>query len=182
MAERTGRDRQPQSSMSPERAAAVLGRLEERGIVVWLEGGWGIDALLRRETREHDDLDLIVSIDQAEEIEAALGELGYRTKRGEAPLSFELVDDDGHQVDVHPVTFQPSGEAVYKMDNNRDWTYPADSFAGTGEIAGRRVRCLTPEIALVCHALGYALDEEHQRDVHALSGRFGLPLPRYRTA
>ena len=181
MAERTGKDRQPRAAMSAPQAAAILDELERRGIVVWLEGGWGIDALLERETREHDDLDVIVSIDQAGEIEAALRELGHQTKRGAAPTSFELVDEQGHQVDVHPVSFQPDGDGVYRMENGKDWTYPAAAFAGAGRIAGRRVRCLTPDVALVCHSTGYALDGVHQRDVEALCERFGLPLPRFET-
>jgi lincosamide nucleotidyltransferase A/C/D/E len=177
MAERTGKERRPQAPMSAAPATAVLDHLEARAVVVWLEGGWGIDALLRRETRAHDDLDVIVSLDQVEQIEAALRELGYDTKRGEAPLSFEVVDADGHQVDVHPVAFQPSGDGVYLMEGGRDWTYPASSFAGSGEIAGRPVRCLTPEMALVCHSTGYVLDAAHRRDVEALCERFGLPVP-----
>jgi lincosamide nucleotidyltransferase A/C/D/E len=182
MAERTGKIRQPQAPMSAARAAAILGELEARGIVVWLEGGWGIDALLEQETREHDDLDVIVSLDQVEAIETALRELGFETKRGEAPLSFEVVDGHGRQVDVHPVSFLPSGEGLYLMEGGRDWTYPAHSFAGTGEIAGRPMRCLTPDIALVCHSTGYALDAVHQRDVEALCERFSLPLPPFQTA
>ena len=182
MAERTGKGRRPSAAMSAARAAAIVEHLEERGIAVWLEGGWGIDALLGRETREHDDLDVIVSLDQAAEIEDALRSLGYDTKRGEAPKSFEVVDAEGQQVDVHPVAFQPSGEAVYLMDAGREWTYPAGSLAGCGEIAGRPVRCLTPDMALVCHSTGYALDAAHQRDVEALCDRFRLPLPPVETA
>ena len=58
----------------------------------------------------------------------------------------------------------------------------AGSLTGWGEIAGRPVRCLAPDMALVCHSQGYALDETHQRDVAALCARYGLPVPQYRTA
>ena len=182
MTARTGRDRQPRAPMSAARAVAVLEHLRRRGIPAWLEGGWGIDALLRRQTREHDDLDVILDLEQADEAESALLELGYATKRGAAPLSFELVDDEGHQVDVHPVSFLPNGDALYRMDDGRDWTYPAGSFVEAGRIAGRCVGCLTPELALVCHSQGYALDDEHQRDVHAVCDQFGLAFPAIRTA
>jgi lincosamide nucleotidyltransferase A/C/D/E len=182
MVERTGKSRQPRAPMSAARAVAILDQLEACGIVVWLEGGWGIDGLLGRKTRTHDDLDVVVSLEHVEPVESALRELGYETKRGNAPLSFEVVDKQGHQVDVHPVSFLPSGAGVYLMESGKDWTYPASSFAGSGEIAGRAVRCLTPDIALVCHSTGYALDAAHQRDVQALCERFGLPLPPFRTA
>ena len=44
--------------MREEDAAGLLDALAERGIDVRLDGGWGVDALLGRQTREHNDLDL----------------------------------------------------------------------------------------------------------------------------
>ncbi|MHA1547625.1 MAG: nucleotidyltransferase domain-containing protein, partial [Alphaproteobacteria bacterium] len=35
-------------------------RLKEEGIKVWIDGGWGVDALLGEQTRPHGDLDLVV--------------------------------------------------------------------------------------------------------------------------
>ena len=29
-------------------------------IEIWLDGGWGVDALLGKETRQHNDIDLFV--------------------------------------------------------------------------------------------------------------------------
>ena len=182
MPERTGKGRRPSAPMSAARAVEILDLLERHGVSAWVDGGWAVDALLGRQTREHDDLDLIVRLDEVEALEAALHERGYETGRGAPPTSFELVDEDGHQVDAHPAAFAPTGEAVYRMENGEDWIFPASGFAGTGEIAGRRVPCLTPEVVLVSHSTGYALDAAHQRDVEALCERFGLPLPPFETA
>ena len=33
---------------------------EENEIAIWLDGGWGVDALLGEETRVHNDIDLFV--------------------------------------------------------------------------------------------------------------------------
>ena len=38
----------------------ALDALAADGIDVWLEGGWSVDALLERQTREHADLDVVV--------------------------------------------------------------------------------------------------------------------------
>jgi YbgC/YbaW family acyl-CoA thioester hydrolase len=164
--------------MSAARAAAVLGRLDERGIVVWLEGGWGIDALLGRQTREHDDLDVIVPMHDLRELESALRALGYRHGFAGGPLSFEVVDEDGRQIDVHPASIEPNGDAVYLMEDGREWTYPRGSLSGSGSIAGNPVKCLAPDMALVCHSQGYALDRDHRRDVEALCRRFDLTMPQ----
>ena len=37
--------------MTPQRVLALLDLLE--GLAVWVDGGWGVDALVGRQTREH---------------------------------------------------------------------------------------------------------------------------------
>ena len=44
--------------MSADSAAAILAALDARDAEVWVGGGWGVDALLGEQTREHSDLDL----------------------------------------------------------------------------------------------------------------------------
>ena len=167
--------------MDADRVLELLADLDSREIPVWLEGGWCVDALLGRQTREHDDLDLVARLEDAPRIEQAMSGRGYVRAAGAPPHSFELVDPHGHQVDVHPVSFTRPGDGVYRMADGEDWIYPADGFAGAGRILGREVPCLTPEVMIVGHTTGYALDEAHQRDVAALSARYGIPLPEYRT-
>jgi lincosamide nucleotidyltransferase A/C/D/E len=167
--------------MDAARVLELLARFAGHGIAVWLDGGWAVDALLGEQTRPHDDLDLVSRLEDSARIEAALGELGYVLAGGGAPLSFELVDDDGHQVDVHPASFNAEGDGIYRMANGGDWVFPAAGFGGEGRILGTPVPCLTPEVVLVNHATGYALDRAHQQDVRALSERYGLPLPPFRS-
>jgi lincosamide nucleotidyltransferase A/C/D/E len=57
----------------------VLGRLEAAGLAVWVDGGWGVDALVGETTREHADLDLVVLAPELGAVRSLLGELGYRT-------------------------------------------------------------------------------------------------------
>jgi lincosamide nucleotidyltransferase A/C/D/E len=38
----------------------IVGWLRAAGVDAWLDGGWGVDALVGEETRDHKDLDLIV--------------------------------------------------------------------------------------------------------------------------
>ena len=167
--------------MGAARVLDIVRHLRGHGVSVWLDGGWAVDALLGAETRPHDDLDLVARLDEAPRIERALVELGYELAGSGPPLSFEMVDRDGHQVDVHPASITPAGDGVYRMTNGADWIYPAEGFRGVGSILGHEVPCLTPEVVMVNHTTGYALDADHQRDVLALSARFGIPLPEFET-
>jgi lincosamide nucleotidyltransferase A/C/D/E len=168
--------------MDAARVLDLLAHLKTRGIAVWLDGGWAVDALLGEQTRPHDDLDVVARLDDSARIEEALRERGYVLVAGEPPSSFELVDGEGHQVDVHPVSFRPTGEGAYRMANGEDWIYTADAFDGVGRILGHEVPCLTPEVVMVSHTTGYSLDDAHQRDVRALAERFGIPVPDFETA
>jgi lincosamide nucleotidyltransferase A/C/D/E len=144
---------------------------------VWVDGGWGIDALLGRQTRPHDDLDLIAVLEHVPRLEQALGEAGYARANGEPPTSFELVDPLGPQVDVHPVRVFDDGSAVYTLADGRPWPYAPGRLAGEGAILGRPVPCPTPETALRNHTTGYVLDAAHLADATALAEHYGLALP-----
>jgi lincosamide nucleotidyltransferase A/C/D/E len=154
----------------------VVDRLERNDIDVWLDGGWGVDALLGEETREHDDLDLVAELRHSERSVDLLRGLGYELVAGAPPKSFVLVDELGRQVDVHPVTFDAEGGGVYQMEGGREWIYPAQGFSGQGRVEGRTVRCLSPEVQVLVHA-GYELGEKDYRELYLLRERFGVHLP-----
>jgi len=165
--------------MDAGRVLDLLAELRANDVAAWLDGGWAVDALLGEQTREHDDLDLVTRLEDSARIEEVLGERGYVTGYGAPPHSFELVDSRGHQVDVHPASIAANGDGVYKLVSGEDWIYPAHGFLGVGRILGQEVACLTPEVVLVNHSTGYALDADHERDVTALCERLGLPLPPF---
>jgi lincosamide nucleotidyltransferase A/C/D/E len=79
-----------------------IAMLEADGIDVWLDGGWGVDALLEHQTREHDDLDIVVELEHASRVIELLDGLGYFLVAGTPPKSFVMVHSRGRQVDVHP--------------------------------------------------------------------------------
>jgi lincosamide nucleotidyltransferase A/C/D/E len=187
-AQRAYRGRVPSAPMEAGEVVRLLDLLESAEIAVWLDGGWGVDALLERQTREHDDLDLVVQLADAEGLVEVLEREGYELllsnsllqsrARAGAPRSFVLVDRIGRQVDVHPVVMDEArGGGVYLMDDGREWVYPAAGFAGRGKVAGRVVRCLSAEVQVLVHH-GYELTEKDFRELDLLHERFGVELPR----
>jgi lincosamide nucleotidyltransferase A/C/D/E len=168
--------------MDGSRVVSVLQAFAGHDIPVWVDGGWCIDALLHRQTRSHDDLDLVARIEDTERIVEALGELGYVQGGGGIPHSYELVDAAGHQVDVHPVAIQPNAEGDYRSDSGVNWVYPAHAFSGRGRVDGRDVSTISADFMLVCHTTGYALDADHSRDVELLAATYDLQLPAFTVA
>jgi lincosamide nucleotidyltransferase A/C/D/E len=171
-----GPGRQPREEMTATHAVEILDLLEGAEIEVWLDGGWAVDAVLQAQRRSHDDLDLIVRLSDVERLQDVLEPSGFELAGAGAPKSFELVDGVGSQVDVHPVVFSHSGDARFLMDNDEYWIYPTRGFAGRGLILDRGVRCLTPEIQMLCHT-GYTPHRSSYDDVWALSETFGIPVP-----
>jgi lincosamide nucleotidyltransferase A/C/D/E len=93
------------------------------------------------------------------------------------PDSFVLADGAGLEVDVHAVRFDERSDGLYRMQNGETWVFPAEGFVGRGVVEGRRVRCLSPEAQVLCHAHGYEPVEKDFRDMELLRQRFGVELP-----
>jgi lincosamide nucleotidyltransferase A/C/D/E len=97
--------------MSAEDVVAILDRLEGAGLTLSVDGGWAIDAVAGRQTRPHDDLDLVARLEEIPALERELASLGYERAGGGPLCSFESVDAAGRQVDVHPV----AEDGAYRM-------------------------------------------------------------------
>lgn len=69
------------SHMRPQDVMAVLYVLLVHGVVATIAGGWGIDALLGRQTRTHGDLDLLVSRQQLQHATRVLSSLEFEEVR-----------------------------------------------------------------------------------------------------
>ena len=150
----------------------IVALLERNGIPVWVDGGWGVDALLGKQTRPHGDLDIAVQHKDVPRLRSLLEARGYRDvpRPDTKDWNFVLGDDQRHQVDVHSYTFDAAGKHVYGTQ------YPADALTGTGSIDGRAVQCISAE-RMVQFRTGYALREVDIQDVEALHRKFGIPIP-----
>ena len=164
--------------MDAREVVALVDLLEVAGVPVWLDGGWGVDALLEAQSRSHKDVDLIVALADSDPLTRLLEEHGYRVKEGGRPENFVLADQGGREVDVHVVEFDAQGNGIYQMENGELWVFPTEGFSGRGRVLGVEVRCLSPEVAVACHASGYTPQEKDFADMELLQRRFGVELPR----
>ena len=147
----------------------VLAKLTDANLAAWVDGGWGVDALLGVTTREHDDLDLVVRLSEIEPVRQVLAQAGFSTVvRDWLPNALALTDETGRSVDLHPVTTSPDGGGDQQTLDGRQFHYPPPV---PGVIAGRPVRCVDAVTQLVCHS-GYEPRDKDRRDVAHLRRRF----------
>jgi lincosamide nucleotidyltransferase A/C/D/E len=145
---------------------------ERNGIELLLDGGWGVDALLGEQTREHSDLDVAMPHRYVPRARSLLEDRGYTEmlRPDTRDCNFVMGDAAGHLIDFHTYTFDEQGNLVFGL------AYPPESLQGTGSVLGRPVRCITPEWLVRFHT-GYEFDENDYRDVSALCQHFQLEMP-----
>jgi lincosamide nucleotidyltransferase A/C/D/E len=172
-----------------EDVISIYQRLLADGIQVWLTGGWGIDALLREQTRPHKDLDVIMLVDDVVRMRELLGRDGYGLKElwsenrwvvdacgDETATAFVLQDSEGREIDAHAMRLDDQGNGFPAWEDTEGLVFERQDLAGEGMIAGLAVRCLTPEMQMLCHAV-YELPDEQLRDLELLHERFGAEYP-----
>jgi lincosamide nucleotidyltransferase A/C/D/E len=147
------------------------------GIAVWIDGGWGVDALLGLQTRSHKDLDIAIEQKHVAALRQYLWIEGYRDIKLEIARAWNFVlgDENGREIDVHVIVLDDDGNGIYGPPEKGE-LYPAASLTGTGSIDGQAVRCISPEWMVKFHS-GYDLKEKDFRDVSSLCGKFGIELP-----
>jgi lincosamide nucleotidyltransferase A/C/D/E len=94
----------------------------------------------------------------------------------EIPTAFVLQDSEGREVDAHAMRLDDQGNGIPAWADDRGVVFTKDDLAGEGLIAGFAVRCLSPEMQVLCHT-GYDLPNVQVRDLDLLHERFGVKYP-----
>jgi lincosamide nucleotidyltransferase A/C/D/E len=163
--------------MNPVDVISLYTSLEKLGVEIWIDGGWGVDALLGEQTRSHSDLDIAIEQKDVPILRQLLQKRGYKEIKLEEARdwNFVLGDENRREIDVHVIALDNKGNGIYGPPEKGEM-YPAASLTGAGKIDGRTVRCISPEWAVKFHS-GYQLKEKDFRDVSALCKKFGIDLP-----
>ena len=115
--------------------------LEKIGVKIWVDGGWSVDALLGKETREHSDLDIAIQYKELPKFREYMESRGYKEieRDDDKKWNFVLRNEKGYEVDVHAFHFDEQGRVIEGIE------YPDGSLTGTGSIEGVVVRCIDPK-------------------------------------
>jgi lincosamide nucleotidyltransferase A/C/D/E len=180
-----------------EDVVELYSALLAEGVQLWVDGGWGIDALCGRQTRPHKDFDAIAVFEDLPALTRFLRGRGFALRviwpenlwmpspelpaligrehpAVEAATAFVLEDGSGRELDFHIVRFDEHGRLVPAWIT--DFHFPADAFEGMGTIDGTSVRCLSAEMQMRTHT-GYELEESDMHDLLLLHARFGIDYP-----
>ena len=157
--------------------------MESHGVELWLMGGWGVDALLGRQTRDHHDLDVLIEVESLERFRQRLDDLDFAFQfvwddetwwvsdvswSGPVPqpTAFVYAHEDGREVDTHVVR-READNSITAL-----WTSPyeltAEALSGRGVVGTRPVRCLTAAMQRRAHT-GYELPPHHAADIRLLA-------------
>jgi len=155
---------------------AVLDLADSIGVRLWVDGGWGVDAL-GGQRREHGDLDVSVEARHVQAFEEVLLGNGFTRvgEEGAAAWNFLVTHPDGAVVELHVVVLDADGNGVLGPPEAGN-AYPAASLTGRGRLGGRAVDCVAAEWAVRFHD-AYPGDADDRADVRALCDRFGLEVP-----
>lgn len=151
---------------------AIIQLFSQNHIDVYIDGGWGVDALLGEQTRAHADLDIAVQHKDVAQIRALLEARGFKDvpRDDTRDCNFVLGDNQGHQIDIHSYTFDSAGNHIYGV------AYPYESLNGAGSVEGYHVKCISPEWMVEFHTW-YKPDDNDYHDVKLLCQRFGIQMP-----
>ncbi len=155
---------------------ALYRQLEDIGVAIWIDGGWAVDAVLGRQTRPHQDLDIAIEARDLPALRRVLEQRGYREFPTEdsTPWNFVLVDGSGRKIDIHLVVLdQDAGVWGEPLEGI---AYPAGSLTGQGVIEGTPVRCVRADFQFQFKT-SYPPRDKDRQDVQALAALLGRQTP-----
>ncbi len=154
-------------------AVEIILLFRSKGIQIYLDGGWGVDALVGFESRCHNDIDIFIEKQDKECSIKLLKDTGYSETVMEYTTPEHTVwrDENARIIDLHIFSRNSEGDFVFESE-----TFPKEVFTGKGRIGHLEVNCITPEWQVRFHS-GYKLDDNDIKDVLLLCDKFNLALP-----
>ncbi len=152
------------AGMSLAEVLRVLRALEAAGCRCWLEGGWGVHALVGHQARAHRDVDVDIDAACKRTALSVLGGLGYAVETDWRPNRVELVCAGRDRVDLHPLHLAEDGSAHQAALDGGRHVFPG-SFFTSGSLNGVAVGCVSAQAQRLFRT-GY---EPRAVDVHDLA-------------
>lgn len=146
-----------------EDLAFVITLLENADITYWVDGGWGVDLLAGRQTREHRDIDINFDSAHTEKLLNLLLEHGYQIDTDWKPVRIELYSEKHGYLDIHPFVLNGDGTAKQADLEGGYYEFEEDIFGKT-LFDGKVIPCISLKGQKLFHS-GYELRDKDERDI-----------------
>lgn len=156
-----------------EDAVEIISALENAGIKVFIDGGWGVDALLGYQSRTHNDIDIFIECSHKDSALKILYANEYKEIKTDYTTSDHSVwkDNKDRLIDLHIFSYSPNLNFIFEGQE-----YPREVFSGKGKIGDIDVVCIPPEYQVQFH-LGYERDINDIKDVLKICETFNIEIP-----
>lgn len=121
----------------------VIDILENAEITYWIDGGWGVDILAGKQTRDHRDIDINFDSRYTEKLLHILFEYGY--------------------LDIHPFVLHEDG-TVKQASLEGDWYQFDKDLFGSSVFEGRTIPCISVKGQKLFYS-GYELRDKDRHDI-----------------
>lgn len=142
----------------------VVDLLSNSGIKYWLDGGWGVDILAGKQTRDHRDIDINFDAEYLEYLLNLLERHGYQIDTDLRPVRLELYSEIYGYLDIHPFVLASDGAAKQANPEGGWYEFDKDLFDSV-TFEDITIPCISIKGQKLFHS-GYKLRD---KDIHDIS-------------
>ena len=144
----------------------IVSLLENANIKYWIDGGWGVDILAGKQTRNHRDIDVDFDAQHTEELLKILLKYGYEVDTDWKPVRIELYSEKYGYLDIHPFILNEDGTSKQADLEGGFYEFEKDFFSNA-IFEGKTIPCISLKGQKIFHS-GYELRDKDKQDIAVL--------------
>ena len=161
-----------QSLMKSSDVVDLYELCQQNEITIWIDGGWAVDALLGKQIRDHNDVDIAIEWKQVSKLRKLLEAKEYRETAQDGQFNFVMTDRAGKTIDFHAFILDTEGNIKEGIE------YPKGSLTGSGVINDKVINCIAPTYMVQFIAPWISKHpSKYLPAVSALCEKYNIPLP-----
>ena len=144
----------------------IINLLENMNIKYWIDGGWGVDLLYGKQTRNHRDIDINFDSQYQEKLLNILLHFGYKIDTDLRPVRIELYSEKHGYLDIHPFILNEDGTSKQANFDGGFYEFDKDFFDNV-IFEEKNIPCISLKGQKIFHT-GYKLRDKDKHDISIL--------------